>query len=171
MVLERDINGGKGRALRDGFDYVKRWHPDWIICLDADGQHDPAQIPAFQGKASSGRFDLIIGDRTRDLSKMPRLRRFSNRCSTFLLGLRTGWKLYDVQCGYRALNAAVLDRLHLRSERYDIEAEMILRARQLGLRIGWVPIPALYRDETSHLKKIPETLRFIKLLFSNLYEP
>jgi glycosyltransferase involved in cell wall biosynthesis len=170
-TLHRENNGGKGCALRDGFEFIKRWKPDWVVCLDADGQHDPAALPAFQEKAASGRFDLIIGDRTQDLSGMPRLRRFSNRCSSFLLSLRTGWKLRDVQCGYRALNADALQRLHLRSKRYDIEVEMILRARQLGLRVGWVPVPTVYRNETSYLKKIPETLRFIKLLLYSPYEP
>ena len=164
-VLRRPTNGGKGRALRDGFERAFEWNPDWILCLDADGQHDPAFIPLFQEMSQRGGCDLVIGKRIRRHRRMPLLRRFSNRISSFLLSWRTGQNLDDIQCGYRAIRADFLRRFELHSEKYDIEAEMILQAcRQRG-RIEWIPITAIYRDQPSFIRKFPETLRFLKLLF------
>ncbi|RJP78013.1 MAG: glycosyltransferase family 2 protein, partial [Candidatus Zixiibacteriota bacterium] len=77
VVVQRPVNGGKGCALRDGFARLLVHPPDWIICLDADGQHDPEAIPRFQQAAAEGRWDLLAGWRRTDESSMPRLRRFS----------------------------------------------------------------------------------------------
>ena len=164
-VLRRPANGGKGRALRDGFERALKWNPDWILCLDADGQHDPAFIPLFQEMSQRGGCDLVIGNRSRRHRHMPLLRRFSNRISSILLSWRTGQKLDDVQCGYRAIRADFLRRLELRSEKYDIEAEMILQTCRRRGRIEWIPITAIYHGQPSFIRKFPETLRFLKLLF------
>ncbi len=164
-VLQRPVNGGKGCALRDGFDHVLAWNPDWILCLDADGQHDPAFIPLFQDMIHQGGYDLIVGNRPRDHRAMPLLRRFSNRTSSLLLSWRTGQTLEDVQCGYRAIRADFLRRLNLRCEKYDIEAEMILQVWRHRGRIGWIPISTIYRGQSSFIRKFPETLRFLKVLF------
>lgn len=169
-LLSRGENGGKGLALRDGFKRLLEWEPEWIICLDADGQHDPAAIPGFRKAAESGKFDLIVGNRIGNIQGMPFIRRFSNRFSSYLVSLRTGMKLPDVQCGYRAIRTEVLRMMHLKSRQYEIEAEMILQAWRLHCRIGWVPIPTVYQGEPSHIKKFPETIRFLKLLGRSFYE-
>ncbi|MFH1862702.1 MAG: glycosyltransferase family 2 protein [bacterium] len=169
--LQRETNAGKGAALREGFRAALTQNPDWVICLDADGQHDPRIIPRFQEAAASNRFDLIIGNRRvggsqkgRFPDEMPKPRRFSNSTSSALLSWRTGLPLADVQCGYRAIRASLLARMRLCSVHYEIDAEMILQAwRQKG-RIGWIPVPTLYRGEPSYLRKLPETLRFLGLV-------
>ena len=125
QLLRREINGGKGRALQDGFQKVLEWNSDWTICLDADGQHDPAVIPNFQEAARGGLYDLIIGNRRNNLSGMPLFRRFSNFSSSYLLTLRTGIQMPDVQCGYRAIKTDILRHLDLKAISYDIEVEMI----------------------------------------------
>ncbi len=170
QVLHRDTNGGKGRALREGYSWAATAPLDWLICLDADGQHDPRIIPDFQQKASLGKFDLIIGDRTGELTGMPLSRRFSNFTSSALLSWRLGQKLPDVQCGYRAIKMEALKNLKFQALSYDIEVEMIWQAFRLGLGIGWVPIPTVYQQEISHLRKFPETLRFIRFFARTFYE-
>ncbi len=168
-ILQRAINGGKGLALREGFHHALEWHTDWIITLDADGQHDPAAIPQFQRIALNDEFDLLIGNRMGDLCNMPPARQFSNRVSSTLLSWRTGRRLPDVQCGFRAIKTDLLPRLRLEAKRYDIEVEMILQAWRLGGRIGWVGIPTIYRGEISFLRKFPETMRFLRLLMRSFY--
>ena len=130
--------------------------------MDADGQHDPDAIPTFQDSAAESKYDLIIGNRRGDLSNMPRSRRFSNRFSSYLLSLKTGQKLPDVQCGYRAIRTDFLKRVNLLSDTYDIEVELILKTWRLGGMIGWVTVPTIYRGERSFMKKVPETIRFFK---------
>ncbi len=170
-ILHRRVgNGGKGSALRDAFQIVKLWNPTWILCLDADGQHDPREIPDFFALAENGEYDLIIGNRSGNLRTMPYARRFSNIVSSRLLSLRTGRRLPDVQCGFRAIRAEALWQLQLQAERYDIEVEMILRACRKGLRIGWVPISTVYHGERSFIRKIPEALRFLRILCRPLNE-
>ncbi len=169
-LLKRIRNGGKGRALRDGFAEIMKLNPDWVICIDADCQHDPDAIPAFQEIAATGTYDLIIGNRVSDLTGMPLSRRFSNNFSSFLISLRTGMKMPDVQCGYRAIRADFLKRMTLQSDSYDVEVEMILRAWRMKGKIGWVEVPTIYRGEQSFLKKLPETVRFLKTLAKSLNE-
>lgn len=169
-LVRRERNGGKGCALRDGFSIALESGAEWIICLDADGQHNPEAIPLFQEAAESGEYDLLIGNRRTDSHKMPPLRRFSNSSSSFLLSLRTGLHLPDVQCGFRAIKAESLRRLNLRAEKYNIDAEMVLQAWKRKLKIGWIDIPAIYRGEQSFVRKFPETMRFLKLLVRSFRE-
>ena len=169
-IYRRPANGGKGHALRDGFKRVWELHPDWILCLDADGQHDPKAIPEFQRASAGGIYDLLIGNRTGDLADMPLSRRFSNHTSSALLSFRTGQKMLDVQCGYRAIRADWLKQLTLSSGGYDIEVEMILQTWKRGGRIGWVPIPTIYQGEPSFMRKLPETIRFLRLFIRSYYE-
>jgi glycosyltransferase involved in cell wall biosynthesis len=169
-LYHRPANGGKGTALREGFTSILERNPDWVICLDADGQHDPAVIPRFQEAAFGDGFDLIIGNRFLDLAGMPLARRFSNRTSSGLLSLRTGLRLPDVQCGYRAIRAAMLKTLHLEAQSYEIEIELVLKTAKQGGRIGWVPVPTIYRGEPSFIRKFPETIRFLRLFIRSYYE-
>ena len=162
-LYTRERNGGKGLALREGFSQILQQPYDWVLCLDADNQHDPAALPEFITAAQSGQFDLIIGDRTTDLSSMPWPRRLSNRLSSGLLSFRTGLKLPDIQCGYRAFRTQFLRTLPLQASRYEIEAEAIILTWKQGGRIGWVPVPTIYQGEPSFLRKIPETIRFLRL--------
>gem|GEM_PF-5568125 len=74
-----------------------------------------------------------------------------------------------MQCGYRALRSAALRDVTLTARRYDIEAEMILKAWKAGWRVGWVPVPTVYRGEPSFLRKFPETMRFVGLMVRSFY--
>ncbi|TKJ41851.1 hypothetical protein CEE37_04595 [candidate division LCP-89 bacterium B3_LCP] len=170
VLQQRLTNGGKGTALREAFMHSVVQDSDWVICLDSDGQHDPKMIPAFQKEASRDMCDLIIGNRSHDQGDMPLLRRFSNHTSSLLLSWRTGLNLPDIQCGYRAVRTSMLKPLNLKSESYEIEVEMILRSWKTNYRIGWIPILAVYQGETSYLRKVPETIRFLKLFARSFYE-
>ncbi|MBU1653029.1 hypothetical protein KKA00_12460, partial [bacterium] len=69
----------------------------------------------------------------------------------------------------RAIRVSDLAKMRLQSESYEIEVELILEAWRLGIKIGWTPIPTVYQDEISYLKKLPETLRFLKLYLRTFY--
>ena len=84
-VLVQRPNRGKGAALRAGFALGPRARFDAVVTLDADGQHDPAEIPAFLDALERTAADLIVG--RRDFSLMPPVRRLSNR----LGGLAISW--------------------------------------------------------------------------------
>ena len=75
-VLRQLPNAGKGAALRTGFRQVLNEGAAAVITLDADGQHDPAEIPAFLEAFERARPELVIGQR--DFGEMPPVRRLSN---------------------------------------------------------------------------------------------
>jgi len=94
-VLEQSPNQGKGAALRAGFRYALAHGFAAVITLDADGQHDPAEIPAFLQVFSESGADLIIGKR--DFSRMPVVRRLSNTLGTRLFSWALGQPVPDNQ--------------------------------------------------------------------------
>ena len=98
-VIADAVNQGKGKALNTGFDYAVQRGVDAAITLDADGQHDPNEIPKFVEAFRAGTGDIIIGQR--DFSQMPAKNQFGNRTGTFLLGLAMGQPVPDNQSGYR----------------------------------------------------------------------
>src|SRR4029077_15932239 len=76
VVVQRP-NQGKGAALRAGFAWALAHDADAVVTLDADGQHDPDEIPTFLDAFDRTAADLVIG--RRDFSLMPPVRRLSNR--------------------------------------------------------------------------------------------
>ena len=117
-VLRQVPNAGKGAALRAGFRLALDEGYDAVVTLDADGQHDPDEIPrfvsAFAAPGASGpRPELIIG--RRDFARMPPIRRLSNTVGTAAFSWAVGQHVPDNQSGYRLLGrrlmAATLDSL------------------------------------------------------------
>src|SRR4030042_3510747 len=78
-VLEHPFNLGKGAALRTGFQYILQKDYKAVITLDADGQHDPADIPFLLKIFQSVKPDILIASRAAEFGKMTFLRRFWNR--------------------------------------------------------------------------------------------
>jgi glycosyltransferase involved in cell wall biosynthesis len=162
-VLAHAVNRGKGAALNTGFDYAVARRVDAAITLDADGQHDPAEIPAFIEAFRAGQGDIIIGQRTFD--QMPRLRRFANRQGNRMLSWAIGRPMADNQSGYRLLSRAVLKNIRPSSARFEAEVEILLRAQLAGYSIGWVPIKTIYADEVSHFKPWRDVPLFLNMVW------
>jgi len=84
-VLKQVKNVGKGSALKRGFEYGKNKGIDYLITLDGDNQHNPAEILRFIGLAETGDYDLILGCREMIGTDMPFIRRFANVTSSWLI--------------------------------------------------------------------------------------
>ncbi len=161
FVIKHEKNRGKGDALITGFNYALKNNYDIIITLDADGQHDPSEIPNFLKKID--KYDIIIG--ARDFKEMPFPRRISNTITTFLLSLRTHQKIGDSQSGYRLIKTDALRGLDFKTERFILESELLVRAK---CRIGNVRIKTIYAGEKSHINNLRDTIKFIKFLIQSL---
>jgi len=161
FVIKHEKNRGKGDALITGFNYALKNNYDIIITLDADGQHDPSEIPNFLKKID--KYDIIIG--ARDFKEMPFPRSISNTITTFLLSLRTHQKIGDSQSGYRLIKTEVLRGLDFKTERFILESELLVRAK---CRIGNVRIKTIYAGEKSHINNLRDTIKFIKFLIQSL---
>jgi len=162
-VLRHDKNRGKGGALKTGFAWALEHGFDGVITLDADGQHLPSEIPKFLAArgAADLRADLIIGGRSHLFEQMLPRRRMANRFSAASIAFASGTPISDSQSGFRFYSANLLRNLALRTDGFDLESEVIVRAGRRGFRIVTIPIELGFVDgiSTSHYKPLKDTLR------------
>jgi glycosyltransferase involved in cell wall biosynthesis len=159
-VLRRTPNQGKGTALKAGFARALEQGFEAVLTLDADGQHDPSEIPKFlEARAASGA-DLVIG--ARDFGRMPLVRRIANTLGRRAFSWALGREIRDNQSGYRLVSARLAERLLAgRESGFEFEMEMIVTCVKSGLRLEWVPIRTIYAGEGSHIQSIPHLLGFL----------
>jgi UDP-N-acetylglucosamine---dolichyl-phosphate N-acetylglucosaminyltransferase len=160
-VLRQVPNAGKGAALRAGFRHALEARADAVVTLDADGQHDPAEIPDFLAAFDAARPELIIG--RRDFHEMPPVRRLSNSLGGAVFSAAVGRSIPDNQSGYRLIGRTLMRSLLDSTESgFEFEVEMIARCIALGLPIGWVPIRTIYEGEPSHIRPWRHFRQFLR---------
>ncbi|MFC1621216.1 glycosyltransferase family 2 protein [Candidatus Omnitrophota bacterium] len=157
-------NVGKGRCIREGMDYALDNDCDFVITMDGDGQHDLAEIDKFIKEYKRSGADIVLGNRMRNPKKMPFVRRCTNIFMSFIISLILGDRVEDSQCGYRLLSRNAIDKMSLRTTKYEIESEMLIEAKRHNLRITFVNIDSIYGGESSQINPFFDTLRFIKLI-------
>jgi glycosyltransferase involved in cell wall biosynthesis len=162
-VIDQQPNQGKGVALRTGFRAALERGADAVIQLDADGQHDPTEIPLFVEKHFTTAADLIIGER--DFAGMPPVRRFSNTVGRAAFSWAVGRKIRDNQSGYRLLSRRLIEAvLQSKEHGYEFEMDMILIAIKRGWPIDGVPIRTIYGDEVSNIKPMQHVVHFFRMV-------
>ncbi len=164
VVVRRDPNEGKGVALNAGYDYAVANGYDAVVTLDGDMQHDPAEIPKFLEAAKPQDVHIVLGCRMMDVSRMPRVRRFTNRSTSWCVSKLARQKILDSQTGYRLIKRAVLENVRCHTRNYDAESEILIKAGRKGFRVAEVPIATIYRGGKSSISPLWETLRFIRLV-------
>jgi len=164
VVIRHDRNRGKGAALRSGFKYVlASTRSDSVLTMDADLQHDPAEISTFLAAWGSGETDIILGCR-RFGGGMPIHRILSNAITSSLVSARTGVRIRDSQTGYRLIAREVLSSIEVEADGYEAETEFLIKAARRGFRISSVPIATIYGAEPSHMTHWKTTKRFLQVL-------
>jgi glycosyltransferase involved in cell wall biosynthesis len=160
-VLRHDVNRGKGGALKTGFAWALEQGFDGVITLDADGQHLPSEIPKFLREREVGGADLIIGGRAHLFEGMLPRRRMANRFSAWSISIAAGTRVTDSQSGFRLYSASLLRGLELRTNGFDLESEVIVRAGRAHLKIVTIPIDLGFVDgiATSHYRPLADTFR------------
>ncbi|HTS01053.1 MAG TPA: glycosyltransferase family 2 protein [Thermoanaerobaculia bacterium] len=154
-LLARDANGGKGAALRAGLAILLAEPVTHVAFVDADGQHDPADLPALLEAARSGA-DFVVGSRLKDTAAMPAKNYWANTIGDKVLSRMTGLSVEDGQSGYRVVAADLLRTLRLRAERYSIENEMLIKAAPRVARFVSVPVRTIYGGR-SHYRPFRDT--------------
>jgi hypothetical protein len=164
-VLRHPANRGKGAALASGFAYAKKIGATAVLTMDADGQHDPGEVPALLAAHAASPTAVIVGVRSFRPEDMPRRSRIGNRISTWWISKYAGMRYTDTQSGFRVYPSAMFD-VPLKSTKFDTETELLLRAAKMKLPLVEVPIKTIYRsDHASHFHGFRDTMRVIKLVF------
>jgi glycosyltransferase involved in cell wall biosynthesis len=165
IIRRSEKNGGKGQALKIGFDYFTRTRPArYILTIDADLQHPPEKIPEFLKQLRPNSRQIVVGYRERRLGQMPFHRILSNFITSLIISSLTGRLIKDSQCGFRLFDCAILTDLRLEENRFHLESEMIIQAAWQKVHIGFVPIPTIYRQEKSSINNCRETLNFVSMI-------
>jgi glycosyltransferase involved in cell wall biosynthesis len=162
--LVRQIpNQGKGAALRAGFRYALEHDYKGVLTLDADGQHDPQEIPAFLNAYDYSHSDLIIGER--DFSHIPLVRRIANTLGRWIFSWAVGQPIPDNQSGYRLISRRLLEAvLSSREYGFEFEVEMIVTCIESGYQLGWVPIRTIYAGEKSHIRPVHHMVNYLRII-------
>ena len=162
-LLRLPANYGKGHAIAAGRRHLlgRVPGPQAVVVLDADGQHPTSSIPALLAAAAEA--ELVIGNRLADLG-MPPLRRFTNRLTSRLLAFVTGHPVPDSQCGMRLLRGRALREVEFPGGRYEAETLHLKRCLRSGVRVAWVPIPALYGGQPSSFRGVRDGTRVLGAL-------
>ena len=142
-VLRHVINMGKGTVLKTGCDYALKQGADVIVLLDADGQHNPEDIPVFLKALEQA--DIVFSYR-RFNKRMPAILKLGNRLINKTINMLYGISLNDTQCGYRAFRRNVYKKIRWNSVDYTIESEMIAHAASNRIKYAQVPIRTIYHD-------------------------
>jgi glycosyltransferase involved in cell wall biosynthesis len=145
-VVAHGRNRGKGAALRTGFETLLAAGAEAVITMDADLQHDPADIPRFIERWRATGADLVLGSREAHFASMSRGRQVGNRFSCRALRFFSGLDLPDSQSGFRLYGSHFLRGLTLKRDAYDAEVEALLRAVRARRRIETIPIHMVEPD-------------------------
>jgi glycosyltransferase involved in cell wall biosynthesis len=148
-VLRNSTNRGKGAAMRDLLASARHKSPDVLVFLDADGQHDPDEIPRLVDAVREG-YDLVVGSRTAEKKNTPFYRRVGQSVLSHAASVVSrGRKVRDSESGFRALSPRMIKEIKLTEDGFAVETEMIATAADKGFRITEVPISSIYVEDGS----------------------
>jgi glycosyltransferase involved in cell wall biosynthesis len=145
-VLRHCVNLGQGYAVLTSFKAALKEDCQIIIEMDADGQHDPSEIPLFIKKMETTGTDIVVGSRIlgSNYENAPFFRKTFLPYFTWVINTLTGYRMTDAMCGFRAFRkdslARVAPLLDTMLEPQYIAAEMFIRFAKAGLFVEEIPI-------------------------------
>jgi glycosyltransferase involved in cell wall biosynthesis len=146
-VVVHPINLGQGAALQTGIDHALAHGAQWLITLDADGQHDPGEARAMLAQAQREQIDVVLGSRFLGTTVgMTRRRWLLLKVALLFQTLTTRMRLTDVHNGLRVLSAAAARRIRLRQNRMAHASELVSIIRRERLRYREFPVTIHYTD-------------------------
>lgn len=168
-VVSHPYSKGNGAAIKTG---ARAAGGSVIIFMDADGQHDPADIPRLLAKMEEG-YDMVVGARDR-ASQASLGRSFANRFYNRLATYMTGHRVEDLTSGFRAVRADKFrEFLYLLPNGFSYPTTSTMAFFRAGYSVTYVPIKAARRIGKSHISLVRDGVRFLLIIFKigTLYSP
>lgn len=176
--LHHPVNLGKGAAILSGFAAAIEKKCDWAITLDGDGQHNPEDARALLQAVNEGERCIVIGKRLgmKGTAHVPWTSRFGRKFSNFWVWTAGGPLVDDSQSGFRLYPLPEIMQLDVEARRYQFEVEILVKARQKGMKIKEVPVSVVYLakgERVSHFRPWRDFWRnsacFSRLIFARIF--
>lgn len=169
IIHHHPISLGNGAAVKAG---ARRASGSILVFLDADGQHDPADIPRLLAQIDEG-FDMAVGARNSGShANLGRL--MANGTYNVIATGVTGRTIPDLTSGFRAVRALKFRQfLYLLPNGFSYPTTITMAFIRSGYLVGFVDINAAKRRGKSHIRPIRDGLRFLLIIFkvATLYSP
>lgn len=171
IVLHHAVNLGKGRALKDAFNYILYNYPSIIgvITADSDGQHTVADIEKIAKELIAHPNTLILGCREFSGTEIPWKSRLGNELTKKIFSFLCGLKVADTQTGLRGIPRNFMKILmNTPGERFEFETNMLLKCKD-EVRIKEIPIETIYdskKNHSTHFDPFRDSFMIYKVIFS-----
>ncbi|WP_369602522.1 glycosyltransferase family 2 protein [Hahella sp. SMD15-11] len=168
-VVRHPYSKGNGAAIKTG---VRAASGEVIVCMDADGQHNPDDIPRLLKKLDEG-YDMVVGARSAE-SQASFGRRLANGFYNWLASGVSGQEVKDLTSGFRAVRAKPFKEfLYLLPNGFSYPTTITMAFFRAGYSVAYVPIVAQQRVGKSHIKPLRDGIRFLLIIFKvgTLYSP
>lgn len=168
-VIHHKKNSGYGASIKSLFVRAHQYNADVFVTLDADGQHQPNEIPFVIKPILEDTADIVIGSRFVDkngTAEMPLYRQLGAKLITKMVNGSAKNGVTDSQSGFRAYSYLALDRLKFFEEGMSASVEILLKASRNDLRIAEVPSTCKYHLEEGETSTENPVTHGVGVLFS-----
>jgi glycosyltransferase involved in cell wall biosynthesis len=172
QVVRRDANGGKGAAMLSGFHEAIAQGFSHALQLDADGQHDVADLPKFIEAWRNNPKALICGQAVYS-ADVPKSRKFGRYITHFWVWVETfSFDVADSMCGFRIYPLEPVERIITRTDvgkRMDFDTEIVVRLHWRGVRVINIPTRVIYpQGNVSNFQMLADNV-LISLMHTRLF--
>lgn len=148
-VIRHLENSGAGAATMTGVEAARRLEADVVVTLDADGQHDPADIPLLLAPILENRADIVFANRFGSTKNhIPLIRRIFNGIGNILTLLVTSKWVADSQCGFKVFGPKAIAELDLRMNGFEFCTEIVRECVVHRWRVAQIPTKVTYSEYT-----------------------
>ena len=169
-VVRHHRSRGNGAAIKTG---ARNAVGDWILFMDADGQHQPSEIPLLINRQFETGAEMVVGARDRaGQSGVPRL--LANSIYNKLASVVTGSTILDLTSGFRLVEKAkFMEFIHLLPNKFSYPTTSTMAFFRAGYAVEYVNVNVKKRIGESHVKPIKDGLKFLLIIFkiATLYSP
>ncbi len=148
LVVRHPENSGAGAATMTGIEAARLKGATVIITLDADGQHDPADIPLLLKPIEENTADIVFANRFGQRNRIPAIRRVFNGIGNIVTFVATGRWVSDSQCGFKIFGPKAVKEINLRMRGFEFCTEIVRETVQHKWRVAEIPTKVLYSEYT-----------------------